>query len=75
MDMSDKYNTEIRLVTPRGQVYTIAGDSPQELTSVSHDGYGSSAVFCGPSSALDSTHNILYVDDSVCGIRKVELAN
>jgi hypothetical protein len=76
MYVSDNLNAEIRLVTHRGRVFTIAGKSPQELSSVSHDGYGSSAVFCGPSSlALDSKHNILYVDDSVCGIRKVELTN
>jgi DNA-binding beta-propeller fold protein YncE len=76
MYVSDSLNGEIRLVTPRGRVFTIAGKSPRAMNVVSHDGYGASAVFCGPLSlALDAAHNILFVNDGVCGIRKVDLVN
>jgi sugar lactone lactonase YvrE len=66
--VADTFNNRIRMVTPAGEVSTLAGNSAQGST----DGTGSAASFKRPQGiAADGTGNVYVADTNSSTIRKI----
>ena len=67
--VADRFNEEIRKITPAGVVTTLAGSAGQTGSS---DGTGSAARFANPNGvAVDSAGNVYVADLSNDEIRKI----
>ena len=70
--VADTNNHRIRMVTPKGEVSTLAGGDESGFA----DGQGSAARFCCPSDiAIDVAGNLYVVDDGNHRIRKIVICH
>ncbi len=68
--VADYNNNAIRVISPAGQVTTLAGSPTQAAGHA--DGSGSSALFDGPAAvAVDSAGNVYVADQNNNAIRKI----